>query len=239
MRALGIGGALALLLVPATLSAQAPARDEELTIVKSRRPVSFAAIRNTPGLIALTFMGYDRDFLAVARRTVILPDRRVRGLDPPWDKAPDPDSGEIVDYILDFYRREGEQFYKIGESGPGYIFMGMMREQGRGADRLVTTWGTGTAEALIIFARRNRQIVKVFSWAGKVTPEFIGLANDGEPYLVVTDGRFFEVAGKRTYPETALIYAWEGSRYVLKKKVPWQKRFEAVKDRWPREYPKE
>ena len=208
------------------------AHEEELTIVRSARPVSFAAIRTMPGLISLTFIDVDRRFLVVARRTV-----RSRGLEPPWRKAPG--SEGPVSSVLHFYRRQGDHFFKIADSDPGYIFEGMSAERGEETDRLFTYWVTGSAKAVIIFAVHGQQIAKVFSWGGKLSPEFIGLGNDGETYLVVTDGRIMEADGKTTYPKTASIYAWDGRRYVLRKEVPWEHRFEALKDHWPREFPKE
>lgn len=215
----------------AGLPAQAQDRYGTLTSVESKKPMSFAAIRNSPGLIALTFLGYEKEYLATAKRTILLAPGKLRGLAPPWVANPTPD-GPTGD-VLDFYRREGDRFFRVAHSEPGYIFLGMLSEYGEGADRLITTWETGTARAMVIFARRNNRIEKVFEWAGHVVPEFIDLANNGTLYLVATDGDIYTTGGKTTYPETAAIYAWEGSQYVLKKKVPWWTRFDAFKEEWP------
>ena len=63
-------------------------QDDELTVVNSRQAIAFAAIRNTPGLLALTFMEYDRDTVVVAQRVVALASSRFRGIDPPLPILP-------------------------------------------------------------------------------------------------------------------------------------------------------
>jgi hypothetical protein len=215
----------------------AQGREEELVNTKPGKALPFSVIRGTPGLISLTFIGAEREHLVIARRMLRLKNGQHQGLEPPWAEAPDSDTP--VGYILEFYRRDGNNFQRIAESNPGFILSGMTAVEGRGAAQLVTTWVTGTASAMIIFALRSDRVAKVFSWAGKMEPEFAGLANDGELYLVVTDGEIVGVGGRTIYPETASVYAWEGSRYVLRTKVPWEKRFDALKSRWPNHYPKE
>ncbi len=213
------------------------AQDEELTHVKSRQLVSYAAIRKMPGLVGLTFIDVERRFVVVARRTVALTASRSRGVEPPWEDVRE--SEGPLSYALEFYQRKGALFLKIAMSDPGYIFVGMHTEIGDEVDRLFTYWQTGSAEHLIIFARHGERISKAFSSGHKLSPEFVRLGNDGEFYMVVAEGRLFTRGGKTTYPKTARIYAWEGNRYVLKKEVPWEHRLEALKDQWPREYPKE
>lgn len=236
MKVLSLVGLGLLLLFAGSNPANGQNQDDELSLLSQQPPAVFAAVRSLPGLVALTFVGVNKELLVVARRMVLPRTGHPRGLQPPWGEASKAEGP--IDDVVEFYRREGTRFFKIAESHPGYIFVGMLSKHERGADLLVTTWETGSAKAMIIFARRSHQVVKAFSWAGIVAPEFVGLANDGESFLVVTDGRIFQADGTTTYPETASIYAWEGSRYLLKKRVPWEKRFEALKDRWPRDYPK-
>jgi len=236
MRAIGFAGVIFLGLLCEGIPHSATASEGHLVRTNRQEPVSYSAIRRERGIIALTFLGVDWKYLAVAKRMAVGQRGRLRALEPPWDQAVGGDTP--IDYVVDFYRRKAGNFYQIARANPGYILVGMYSELGEGADRLITTWETGSAQALIIFARRGDEIREVFSWAGKTTPEYVGLANNGVPYLVVTDGEVFETEGKTTYPETASIYAWEGSGYVLQKKVSWEKRFEALRDSWPAAYPK-
>lgn len=233
------GVALAMLLL-FSLPQPAPAQNEfkGFVTLKPDRPVPYATLRRMAGLMGLTFIDVEQRFLVIAQRRMLLPGPLSRGVEPPWRLIQEPELS-CCD-MLHFYHRRGTRFYKLAEYEPGDGFYGMSPEHDLNGDRLFTSWAAGSSESFAVFGIVGSQVKKLIE--GQLyrgSPEFIALGNDGEMYMVVSDGAPLTRDGKITYPKNSYIYAWDGKQYVLKKTVPWEHRFEALKERWPQEYPKE
>lgn len=217
------------------LAVASPAQADDLGSlrpVKPGRPLTIAAVRQMPGLLGLTFIDAERRFVAVAQGVYARPGSRSVPAEPPWNRG--------TSYILHFYRREGHRLFKVAEFESEGIFVGMNSEREATTELLHTYWAGGAWEGGVTFAIEGDRVVKVFEWVERDQPrEFIHLANDERAYMVIGERDPTDIWGVWKPPRNARIYAWEGNRYVLKKTVPWLQRFDAFKDQWPKERPKE
>lgn len=98
--------------------------------------------------------------------------------------------------------------------------------------RLVTVWLSGNgAYHVRVFALRADKIVQVLDAGSKLFPEFAypaAIPAEASQQITIPKGEWRVDRGTSQaslVPSGADIYSWNGKEYVLRKDVPWAKRF--------------
>lgn len=98
--------------------------------------------------------------------------------------------------------------------------------------KLITIWVSGSAYILRIFYYEDGKITQVLEVGSKMMPEFVypsAAIGKGQQRIVVSTMDW--VSDLKTgqavlQPVLADVYQWSGTKFVVKKGIPWKKRFQ-------------
>jgi len=92
-------------------------------------------------------------------------------------------------------------------------------------NHLMATWQGGSAFHFKIYAVKENKIDLVLDAGSHNSPEIADINNDGFMEILISEGAFLKADATIRYPKETLIHKWDGTKYVLFKKVEWKDRF--------------